>query len=82
MGRKQKHWAEEHSMSAQVLQDETKGLTAQDRCDRCGAQAYARYELLAGGELMFCAHHQREHGDALSEQAVLVTDETEKLVAT
>ncbi len=38
-------------------------LTASDRCDRCGAQAYLRVELQTGGELLFCAHHAREHGD-------------------
>ncbi|MFT4084800.1 MAG: hypothetical protein QM638_19650 [Nocardioides sp.] len=54
-------------------------LTAADRCDRCGAQAYLRVELQSGGELLFCAHHAREHGDALREIAVTVTDETHKL---
>jgi hypothetical protein len=56
-------------------------LTALDRCDRCGAQAYLRVELTAGGELLFCAHHAREHGDKLREIASHVHDETEKLEA-
>ena len=51
-------------------------LTAADRCDRCGAQAYLRVELQSGGELLFCAHHAREHGDKLKEIAVTVVDET------
>ena len=34
-------------------------LTALDRCDSCGAQAYIRVEM-ASGELLFCAHHGRE----------------------
>ena len=35
-------------------------LTAVDRCDRCGAQAYVRVVLGAsGGELLFCGHHAR-----------------------
>src|SRR3954454_6752280 len=55
------------------------GLTAADRCDRCGAQAYLRVELQTGGELFFCAHHAREHGAKLKEIAVTVVDETEKL---
>jgi hypothetical protein len=55
-------------------------LTALDRCDRCGAQAYLRVELTGGGELLFCAHHAREHGDKLREIAVTVHDETGKLV--
>jgi len=54
-------------------------LTATDRCDRCGAQAYLRVELATGGELLFCAHHAREHGDKLRAIAVTVHDETEKL---
>ena len=54
-------------------------LTAEDRCDRCGAQAYLRVELQTGGELLFCAHHAREHGAALKEIAVNLHDETHKL---
>ena len=57
-------------------------LTALDRCDRCGAQAYMRVELAGGGELLFCAHHGREHSDKLREIAVSVHDETGKLVET
>jgi hypothetical protein len=54
-------------------------LTALDRCDRCGAQAYLRVELQSGGELLFCAHHAREHGEALKGIAANVVDETHKL---
>lgn len=54
-------------------------LTAEDRCDRCGAQAYLRVELATGGELLFCAHHAREHGEKLKEVAAHVQDETHKL---
>jgi hypothetical protein len=54
-------------------------LSAADRCDRCGAQAYLRVELQSGGELLFCAHHAREHGDKLRAIAANVTDETDKL---
>ena len=57
-------------------------LSAADRCDRCGAQAYLRVELQAGGELLFCAHHAREHGDRLREIAATVHDETHKLAHT
>ena len=54
-------------------------LTAVDHCDRCGAQAYLRVELAGGGELLFCAHHAREHSDKLREVAEHVQDETGKL---
>jgi hypothetical protein len=57
-------------------------LTAEDRCDRCGAQAYLRVELHTGGELLFCAHHAREHGDKLRQVAINVVDETHKLAGT
>jgi hypothetical protein len=57
-------------------------LSAADRCDRCGAQAYLRVELQTGGELLFCAHHAREHGDKLQEIAATVQDETHKLSST
>ena len=53
-------------------------MTAADRCDRCGAQAYVRARLHAGGELLFCAHHGREHLPKLREHADIV-DETERL---
>jgi hypothetical protein len=54
-------------------------LSAADRCDRCGAQAYLKVELQSGGELLFCAHHAREHGDKLREVAAHVVDETDRL---
>ena len=57
-------------------------LTAVDRCDRCGAQAYLRVQLKSGGELLFCAHHAREHSDKLREVAKHVQDETGRLVDT
>ena len=57
-------------------------LSAADRCDRCGAQAYLRVELVSGGELLFCAHHAREHSDALREVAASMTDETHRLAST
>ena len=56
-------------------------LTAADRCDRGGAQAYLRVELQSGGELLFCAPHAREHGDKLKEVASNVIDETHKLTS-
>ncbi len=48
-------------------------LTVADRCDRCGAQAFFR-AVLVSGELLFCAHHGREYGARLAEQAVRVED--------
>ncbi|HCU96557.1 MAG TPA: hypothetical protein DHU96_29090 [Actinobacteria bacterium] len=57
----------------------SKPLTAMDLCDRCGAQAYVRVVLPGAGELLFCAHHNRQHADALAKIAVEIQDETERL---
>lgn len=57
-------------------------LTALDRCDRCGAQAFVRVELTRGGELLFCAHHAREHADKLQQVASAIQDETGRLTST
>jgi hypothetical protein len=57
----------------------TKPLTAVDRCDRCGAQAYVRVLLPSARELLFCAHHNRQHEEALAKVAVEIQDETERL---
>lgn len=56
-------------------------LTALDRCDACGAQAYVlvRLEL---GEFLFCGHHAAKHGEALRPTALHWHDETDKLYAT
>ena len=54
-------------------------LTAADRCDRCGAQAYVRVTLAAGGELMFCAHHGKAHSERLRQVALRIQDETDRL---
>ncbi|OYN86446.1 DUF7455 domain-containing protein [Parenemella sanctibonifatiensis] len=62
-------------MTTQVVEE----LTAADRCDRCGAQAYMRVRLESGGELMFCAHHARAHSDKLKQVAIDVHDETARL---
>lgn len=43
------------------------GLTASDRCDRCGAAATTRAVLSSGGELLFCGHHARKHQTRLRE---------------
>lgn len=59
----------------------TDSLTAADRCDRCGAQAYVRV-VLVKGDLLFCAHHGHEHETKLREVAREFHDETARLAAT
>ena len=53
-------------------------LTAADRCDRCGAQAFVRV-LLTSGDLLFCAHHAKAYEDKLKPAAVDWLDETAAL---
>jgi len=57
----------------------TRPINAAHRCDRCGAQAYARVLLPSHRELLFCAHHYRQHAPALATVAVGIQDETERL---
>jgi hypothetical protein len=54
-------------------------LTAADRCDRCGAQAYVRAVLPSGSELLFCGHHWHENEAALRELALCIHDESSRL---
>lgn len=54
-------------------------LNAMDRCDRCGAQAYVRAELANGLELLFCAHHARQHEEKLREIEADIHDESDRL---
>ena len=54
-------------------------LTASDRCDRCGAQAYVRVVLPGGSDLLFCRHHAKSHDSKLREMAVEYHDESDKL---
>ena len=55
-------------------------LTAADRCDRCGAQAFVRV-VLSSGDLLFCAHHAKAYEDKLRATAVDWVDETASLQA-
>ncbi len=56
-------------------------LTAADRCDRCGVQAYVQVELFDGADLLFCAHHARQYEDKLREVALVIHDESNRLAA-
>jgi len=53
-------------------------LTAADRCDICGAQAFIRV-VLASGDLVFCGHHGSANKDKLKPIAISWQDETDKL---
>ena len=62
-----------------ALAPNTEALTAADRCDRCGAQAYVRANLVNGGVLLFCGHHATEHRPALEAAGAVFHDERERL---
>jgi hypothetical protein len=62
-----------------ALAPSTEALTAADRCDRCGAQAYVRANLVSGRVLLFCAHHAAEHRAALEAAGAIFHDERERL---
>ena len=53
-------------------------LTAMDRCDSCGAQAYIAADV-NGSELLFCAHHARKNEQKLRPLAATWQDETERI---
>jgi len=57
-------------------------LTASDRCDRCGEQAFVRVTLPTGGTLIFCGHHAKKHEEKLKLIATEYIDETDRLGAT
>lgn len=57
-------------------------LTASDRCDRCGSQAFVRVTLPTGGTLIFCGHHAKKHEEKLKLIATEYVDETDRLGAT
>ena len=54
-------------------------LTALDRCDSCGAQAYVS-AVVNGSELLFCAHHGRKYEEKLRAVATSWHDETARLL--
>lgn len=47
-------------------------ITAEDRCDRCGARATMRVILGSGSDLLFCGHHARMYDDTISSVAAEV----------
>ena len=66
----------DRDVSTTVIEHEQ--LTAEDRCDACGAQAYVRVEL-ATGELYFCGHHAAQHLEALKDRATSIIDERHRI---
>lgn len=59
--------------------DSSATLSALDRCDSCGAQAYVRVTM-STGELFFCAHHGAQFKEKLSATALDWHDESYRLL--
>lgn len=55
-------------------------LNANDRCDKCGSQAYVLVIFEGDTSLTFCSHHWNENSEKLSQVAIDVIDETSKLL--
>jgi len=69
----------------ETKKEEQKTLSAMDRCDSCGAQAYVMVRGITG-ELLFCSHHYNNIMDnPISYEKMMgfvleVLDERERLV--
>lgn len=64
-----------------VVEEEVSDLLdANDRCDKCGAQAFVLVMFEGDTSLMFCSHHWNESKEKLTEVAIDVIDETQKLL--
>ncbi len=59
-----------HPVPVETLNDQviSQALTAADRCDRCGAEAWVRW-VRDNQHILTCAHHARSHEEALLEWA-------------
>ena len=68
-------------MTALTLDTLAPELTRQDRCDRCGAQAYVKATLPTadGMELLFCGHHFRAHELKLVAAGAAIQDERHRI---
>lgn len=54
-------------------------FSAEDRCDRCGAQAYSLAQQVGFAELLFCLHHRKQNIDALLDNGWEVIDDYEAI---
>ena len=77
-GAPQAYTPNEDEIHEQQRQAAASQLTARDRCDRCGAQAYVKAEV-GGGELLFCSHHAGRHEEAIAKIGSFIVDERKRL---
>lgn len=63
-----------------VMEDtEERVITANDRCDKCGSQAYF-LSVLESGELFFCRHHFLKNEDTLRDISYHIVDQSQDLL--
>lgn len=56
-------------------------LTAEDRCDSCGSQAYVLVSMASTGySLTFCNHHWKKYESRLRPLIDDMVDETDRLL--
>ena len=71
-------------MTSTTADKELKALTANDRCDQCGSQAYVSVNGISG-ELMFCSHHYTKiekdpvANEKMQAFAYVINDERDKV---
>ena len=59
-----------------MTEEKEKFLSVQDRCDRCGSQAWVLVKGM-NGELLFCGHHYTKNESALFQWSYDIIDERE-----
>lgn len=68
-------------MSVSTLDAPTQELTARDRCDRCGAQAFVMTRQPNGFELLWCGHHFAENEPHLLGSGASIAEDTRHLLS-
>jgi len=56
--------------------------STEERCDRCGAQAYVQVLLPSGNQLALCGHHGHKHERQFLATGAVLRDETHHWSAT
>jgi len=64
--------------SDSALREDSRKLTALDRCDRCNSQAYF-LTVFEYGELMFCRHHFMKYENDLKDISIEIFDQSSDL---
>jgi NADH dehydrogenase FAD-containing subunit len=58
----------------EAVEPEEITLTAKDRCDSCGAQAFV-YAKGLSGDLYFCGHHYNKNKNQIMKWAFTIVDD-------